>query len=115
MQLRACFCALQFNFKMDDTPKPDETRGSQWTFLTNHFHILLVLHRDSRTKISELAAQVGITQRAVQRIVAELTEDEVIEIEKVGRRNSYTINMEKRLRHPLESQHTVGELLKILG
>lgn len=87
----------------------------QWTFLTNHFHILVCLSRVPTSRIRDLAEEVGITQRAVQRILAELVEDKAIIIDKDGRRNFYTINPKKRLRHPLESKHTIGELLEILS
>lgn len=87
---------------------------SAWTFLTNHTHILVVLSRCPENRIRDLAEEVGITQRAVQRILAELAEDGVIAIIKDGRRNRYRINREFRLRHALESRHTIGELLDIL-
>lgn len=90
------------------------TQKSQWTFLTNHFHIVVVLSREPTLRISDMANLVGITQRAVQRILAELTEDGVIKIKKDGRRNVYTINRKKRLKHSLESKHSIGELLDIL-
>ncbi len=92
---------------------PSETVG--WTFLTNHMHILVVLSREPSKRIRDLSDEVGITQRAVQRILAELTEGGIIEVHKEGRRNSYVINRETRLRHPLESRHTIGELLDLLG
>ncbi|MEX1114366.1 MAG: winged helix-turn-helix domain-containing protein [Akkermansiaceae bacterium] len=87
----------------------------QWTFLTNHFHVLVCLSRVPTSRIRDLADEVGITQRAVQRILAELAEDHAIVIGKDGRRNIYTINPRMRLRHPLESKHTIGELLEILS
>ncbi|MEM1085591.1 MAG: winged helix-turn-helix domain-containing protein [Verrucomicrobiota bacterium] len=95
---------------MDETP----ITGT-WTFLTNHFHILVVLSREPTLRIRDMAEEVGITQRAVQRILAELVEDEVLFVTKDGRRNCYEINRDARLRHPLERSHSVGELLKILG
>lgn len=90
-------------------------RKPQWTFLTNHLHVLVSLSRVPTSRIRDLADEVGITQRAVQRILAELVEDEVINIEKDGRRNIYTINPKKRLCHPLESKHSIGQLLEILS
>lgn len=89
-------------------------KKSQWTFLTNHFHIVVVLSREPTLRISDMADLVGITQRAVQRILAELTDEGVVKIKKDGRRNIYTINRKKRLKHPLESKHSIGELLDIL-
>lgn len=96
--------------KIDSTT----TQKPQWTFLTNHFHIVVVLSREPTLRISDMANLVGITQRAVQRILAELTEDGVVKIKKDGRRNVYTINRKKRLKHSLESKHSIGELLDIL-
>lgn len=95
-------------------PCMSEESKPQWTFLTNHFHVLVCLSRDPTSRIRDLADQVGITQRAVQRIIAELVEDKAIRISKDGRRNIYTINPKKRLHHPLESKHTIGEILDIL-
>lgn len=99
------------------TQKTAEGQGGSgaWTFLTNHFHILVVLSREPSMRIRDLAEEVGITQRAVQRILAELTEDKVLKVRKEGRRNHYRINRKTRLRHPLESRHNIGELLDILG
>ncbi len=88
---------------------------SQWTFLTNHFHILVCLSREPHSRIRDLSDEVGITQRAVQRILAELIEDKVLKVRKEGRRNIYTINRRKRLKHTLEDKHNVGELLDILS
>ena len=86
-----------------------------WTFLTNHTHILVVLSKEPSSRIRDLAEEVGITQRAVQRILAELIEEGVLKVRKDGRRNTYTINRRTRLRHPLESRHTIGELVDLLG
>lgn len=91
------------------------TAAAGWNFLTNHTHILVVLAKDPSARIRDLADEVGITQRAVQRILAELTEENILKVRKEGRRNTYTINRRTRLRHPLESRHTIGELLDLLG
>ena len=86
-----------------------------WTFLTNHTHILVVLAREPDMRIRDMADEVGITQRAVQRILAELTEAKILKVSKDGRRNRYTINRKTRLRHQLKNRHTIGELLDLLG
>jgi DNA-binding MarR family transcriptional regulator len=83
-----------------------------WTFLTNHTHVLVCLLRDPETRLRDVATQVGITERAVQRIIAELEQAEVITREKDGRRNRYTINTETPLRHPLECRISLAELLE---
>jgi predicted ArsR family transcriptional regulator len=88
---------------------------SGWTFLSNHAHVMLVLARDPDKRLRDIAAEVGITERAVQRIVSELLEVGAIHVERVGRRNHYQLNWELPLRHPLERDHTVGELLRTLA
>jgi len=93
---------------------PTQQRSSGWTFLTNHGHVLLCLACDSHMTMRQLAAKVGITERAVQAIVADLVNEGYLTRTKVGRRNTYTINLEGRLRHPLESAHTIGALIKAL-
>lgn len=88
---------------------------SQWTFLTNHGHVLVLLSRNPSLVLREVALQVGITERAVQRIIADLEAGAVIEREKVGRQNHYRIRTEQPLRHPIESHRTIGELLDLLN
>lgn len=85
---------------------------AQWTFLSNHSHVLICLARDPSTRMRDVADRVGITERAVQRIVRELVDAGVLETEKLGRRNHYHIRDGIPLRHPLESDCTVGDLLR---
>lgn len=87
---------------------------SSWTFLSNYSHVLICLSRDQNLTMREVAQLVGITERAVQRIVRELIEAEILTAEKQGRRNVYHINPDVHLRHPLESDRTVGDLLKAI-
>lgn len=88
---------------------------SRWTFLSNHTHVLLCLHRDPSARLRDVAAEVGITERAAQRIVSELEEGGYLTRERFGRRNAYHLNPDVALRHPLESAHTIGELLELLA
>jgi predicted transcriptional regulator len=85
-----------------------------WTFLTNHAHVLLCLAHAGSLTARELSLRIGITERSVQAILADLIADGYLEKTKVGRRNDYTVNMAGRLRHPLEAAHTVGELIQTL-
>ena len=87
---------------------------SEWTFLTNHAHVLFCLAGDPDLRLRDIAHTVQITERAVQRIVGELAISGCVVIDKVGRRNTYTINREAHLRHPIEAQHTVGELIDLI-
>ncbi len=86
-----------------------------WTFLTNHSHVLICLHRDAQMRLRDVAERVGITERAVQRIVHELEEAGVLTHRREGRRNVYRIALRRPLRHRLESHHTVGELLALIN
>jgi DNA-binding MarR family transcriptional regulator len=95
--------------------KPEPTENLGWTFLTNHTHILLCLYRDPESRIRDLADWVGITERMVQKILSELEAAGYISVEKVGRRNRYRLKTKLKLRHPLEAQHSIGEILAILG
>ena len=85
-----------------------------WTFLSNHAHVLVCLARDPDTRLRDVAEQVGITERAVFKIVGELADSGVITRMREGRRNHYEIDTSTRLRHPLEGDRTVGSLLELL-
>jgi predicted transcriptional regulator len=87
---------------------------SGWTFLTNHAHVLLCVARDPDARLRDVASDVGITERAAQRIVADLVEAGYLEITKEGRRNRYAVRGDKPLRHPLEREHAIGEILTVL-
>lgn len=91
-----------------------ETAVPSWTFLTNHAHVLIAISRNPEIRQRDIAYAVGITVGAVQRIIHELEDGGYIESERVGRRNRYHIECDKPLRHPLEDQHTVDELIKVL-
>lgn len=86
-----------------------------WTFLTNHAHVLLCLAQDDDARLRDIAAAVGITERAVQTILGDLEEAGYLGRERVGRRNHYEVHQGLPLRHPLEDDHSVGELLAVLG
>jgi DNA-binding IclR family transcriptional regulator len=88
---------------------------SDWTFLTNHGHVLVQLAREPDARIRDIAAAVGITERAAQRIVADLVEAGYVTRRRNGRRNSYAVDPKRPLRHELEREHPVGELLNALA
>jgi len=83
-----------------------------WTFLSNHAHVLVCLARDPEARLRDIANEVGITERRTTTIVSDLVEAGALSVSKVGRRNHYRINRAARLRHPLESNKTVGDLLR---
>lgn len=87
--------------------------GAGWTFLTNHAHVLLAIARDQEVRLREVAEAVGVTERAVQMIVADLESAGYLTRTRVGRRNRYTVDEGGPFRHPAESGHRVGELLAL--
>lgn len=88
---------------------------SDWTFFTNHAHVLVVLDRDPDARLRDVAAAVGITERAAQRIVGELEAAGYLERHREGRRNRYRLHTELPLRHPLERDHSIGDVLRVLA
>ena len=94
---------------MKSAPEPS------WTFLTNHAHVLLTIAAEPEIRIRDIASEVGITERAAHRIVADLEEAGYLKVTKVGRRNEYVGLRDLPLRHPAERHHRIGELLKVLA
>jgi predicted transcriptional regulator len=74
-------------------------RTHRWRFFTNHFHVILHVARYPDARLSSVADEVGITERAAHRILTELAREGYITISKHGRRNHYRINDETTLRH----------------
>lgn len=89
--------------------KPELQPG--FTFLTNHSHVLLLIAANPEMRMREIAVAVGITERAVQRIIDELSASGYLQVTKDGRRNRYQVMTEKPLRHPVEGHCTIGELI----
>jgi len=86
----------------------------RWTFLTNHAHVLAILHSNPDLVLREVALKVGITERAVHSITHDLEESGYIEKERVGRKNQYKILRQQPLRHPIESHRKIGDLLNLV-
>lgn len=86
-----------------------------WTFLTNHAHVLLAVAQEPDTRVRDLALLVGVTERTAMQIIVDLEQGGYIRREKVGRRNRYHIDREHPLRHPLEEHHDIGALLQAVS
>ena len=91
----------------------DESRS--WTFLTNHAQVLLCLAEDPEIRLRDVAGRVGITERASQRILAELVEAGYVKTARIGRRNRYTVDREHAMRHSAQLGYDIGTLLETLG
>lgn len=99
---------------MPKPAQPDQPEANHgWTFLTNHAHVLIVLAKDPHMRMRDVAARIGITERAVQRIVADLVAGGVVETIRDGRRNRYRIHGLQHLRHPIEAHHRIVDLIKL--
>jgi DNA-binding Lrp family transcriptional regulator len=87
---------------------------TSWTFLTNHTQVLLCIAQDANVTLRDVAIKVGITERAAQRIVADLVDAEIIDRRRVGRRNHYLVNRDAAMRHAAQANHQIGPLLDLL-
>lgn len=92
----------------------DDPGTGGWTFLSNYTHVLVALAARPGATLREVASEVGITERAVQRIIADLEAAGALSRERDGRRNHYQVHRDLRLRHPLEQHRTLGELLDLV-
>lgn len=97
--------------KSSKSPNPT----ANWTFLTNHGHVLVCIAQNPDIRIAEIADLVGIGERAAHRIVSDLIEGQYVNRQKDGRRNTYSIDYSRHLRHPIEAGHTIGDIFKILA
>ena len=91
-----------------------DDHSSSWTFLTNHTQVLICIAEDVDITLREVANKVGITERAAQRIVADLVEAEIIDRRRIGRRNHYLVNRGAAMRHEAQAKHRIGPLLDLL-
>jgi len=85
-----------------------------WTFLTNHAQVLLCLAETPDVRLRDVAERVGITERATQRILAELIEAGYVKTERIGRRNRYTVDRKHAMRHSAQLGYQIGALLEAL-
>jgi DNA-binding IclR family transcriptional regulator len=86
-----------------------------WTFLTNHAQVLLCLAGTPEIRLREVAEHVGITERATQRILAELIDAGYVNVARIGRRNRYTVDREHAMRHSAQFGYEIGVLLEALS
>ncbi|MDR2215124.1 MAG: winged helix-turn-helix domain-containing protein [Nevskiaceae bacterium] len=88
-----------------------EASRPQWTIFSNHAHVLVCIVRNSAERVREIARKVGITERAVQRIIGELEDAGVITRQRHGRANRYILSLDRKLRHPLEANTTIEKVI----
>jgi predicted transcriptional regulator len=85
--------------------------SQNWTFLSNHAHVLVCVAKNQDVRLSEVAELVGVRERTVHRIVHELIDAGYISVTKVGRNNVYSVDLDKPLRHPLEAEHNIHAIV----
>jgi predicted transcriptional regulator len=90
------------------------SREPTWTFLTNHAQVLLCIAENPDIRLRDVAGHVGITERATQRILAELVEAGYVKVERVGRRNRYSVDRDHAMRHSAQDGYEIGALLEAL-
>jgi DNA-binding transcriptional regulator PaaX len=88
---------------------------ADWTFLTNHAVVLIFLSRNTGITARELALQVGITERSVRKINADLEKEGYLVKTKLGRRVNYKINHKLPFRHPTQRDHAIEKLFTALS
>jgi DNA-binding IclR family transcriptional regulator len=91
-------------------PVPVES-AQNWTFLSNHAHVLVCVAKNPDVRLSEVAELVGVRERTAHRIVHELIDAGYISVTKVGRNNVYSVDLEEPLRHPLEAEHNIHAIV----
>jgi DNA-binding MarR family transcriptional regulator len=93
---------------------PADNGSKRWTFLTNHTQVLLCISREDDVRLRDIAERVGITERAAQRIVADLVAAGFVERKRIGRQNHYSVDRSAKMRHPAQANQAIGDLLDLL-
>ena len=94
---------------------PASEASREWTFLSNHGHVLIHLSRFPDSRVRDISNTVGITERSTQAILSDLEDAGYVTITRVGRRNSYKVNSGAKFRHPSEASKPISALLKIFS
>jgi len=100
---------------MNDAQQSVDSSFQGFAFFTNYAHVLLLIAKTSDVRMRELASEIGITERAVQRIVEDLTASGYLSVTKEGRRNRYAVKADLSLRHPLAQHRSVGEFFQFIN
>jgi hypothetical protein len=85
--------------------------NKQWTFLSNHGRVFAYLAKHPENTAQVIAQEVGLSIRAVQKIIDDLEREGYLDRQKFGRCNRYAVHPEMHMRHRMEAEFTVGEIL----
>jgi len=89
--------------------------GGTWTLLTGHGHVLVEIARDPEARIRDISTAVGLTERTVQAIVADLEAAGYLTRTRAGRRTKYTVNHDSLFRHSAQEGLRIGPFLALLS
>jgi hypothetical protein len=95
--------------------EPNQGGGSAWTLLTGHGHVLVEIARNPKARVRDISPVVGLTERSVQAIVADLEAAGYLTRTRTGRRVLYTVNRDSLFRHSAQEGHRVGPFLDLLA
>jgi DNA-binding MarR family transcriptional regulator len=87
----------------------------EWTFITKHGLVLNYLAKYPKSRARDIAEAIGATEWTIIKVISELEKEGYIEKTKLGRRNTYQVKPELKLRHQTVRDVMVGDLLIILG
>ncbi len=87
----------------------------QWTFLTNHGRVLAYVARYPSATTREIARKIGVTERAIQKVILDLVTGGYVVRSREGRGNRYMVHPELPMRHAMEKERAVGDVLRALG
>ncbi len=96
-------------------PPTGKNVSATWTFFSNHAHVLICIAQLPNIRLRDIADKVGITERAVQKIVLELEGAGALARRREGRRNNYSVDYSFPLRHELERRTMIGEVLDLVA
>jgi DNA-binding MarR family transcriptional regulator len=94
--------------------KPSSGKGRQWNLVTNHGHVLAYLASDPDARLRDIAATVGVTERTAAQIVIDLEGAGYLIKTRVGRRNRYQIDAQRKVRTPRLPTMTIAQLIDLL-
>jgi DNA-binding transcriptional ArsR family regulator len=89
-------------------------KDPNWNFITSHGKVLVQVAREPHATVREIAERAGLTERQAHRVLADLEAEGYIERERIGRRNRYSVNAERPMKHPSVSSREIGRLLAAL-
>jgi DNA-binding IclR family transcriptional regulator len=92
-----------------------ERERRSWRIFSNHGVVLFYVAANPNATIRTMAEALGITERQVSRILRDLADSDMIEVERHGRRNSYTINPDAYLRHPTLSHVKLRRIVNVVA